>query len=104
VTGSGAIVGSYRSLDFSYDTGDSSVKVTDACGSYSQEGLLFNLVYDSVTNPDYVNESSALTVTVRDVNDLIVMQLLASQGVTITPTAGAVEAMAMTAVDTDIIN
>lgn len=39
VTGSGAIVGSSRTLAFSYDEGDSSIKVTDACNSYSQAGL-----------------------------------------------------------------
>lgn len=69
VTGSGAIVGSARTLDFSYDEGDSSIKVTDACNSYSQQGLQFNIVYDSLTNPDYVQDTSAITIVVRDEDD-----------------------------------
>jgi len=75
VTGSGGIIGSSRSLDFSYDEGDSSVKVTDACNSYSSSGLQFNIIYDSLTNPNYVDETSALTIVVRDENNQQVMTL-----------------------------
>lgn len=82
-------------MEFTADSGDSSVKITDACSVYAAADQYGILKFNEITNPDFVATTDAFTIIIRDSADYEIMTYSGSD-VTYTPTVGEVSSMAMT--------